>query len=51
MKVLLTLYGEEKVDLESTPDEIQATFDGWAEFGEAAGAADRIRPALSPVAM
>jgi hypothetical protein len=39
MKVLLTLYGEEKVDLSSSPEEIQATFDGWAEFGEAAGAA------------
>ena len=39
MKVLLTLYGEEKVDLNSSPEEIQATFDGWAEFGEAAGAA------------
>ena len=39
MKVLLTLYGEEKVDLQSTPEEIQATFDGWAEFGQAAGAA------------
>jgi hypothetical protein len=39
MKVLLTLYGEEKVDLSSSPEEIQATFDGWAAFGEAAGAA------------
>ena len=39
MKVLLTLYGEEKVDLESSAEEIQATFDGWAAFGEAAGAA------------
>jgi hypothetical protein len=39
MKVLLTLYGEEKVDLASSPEDIQATFDGWAEFGAAAGAA------------
>ena len=37
MKVLLTLYGEEKVDLQSSAEAIQATFDGWAAFGEAAG--------------
>jgi hypothetical protein len=39
MKVLLTLYGEEKVDLESSPEEIARTFTTWGEFGEAAGAA------------
>ena len=39
MKVLITLYGEEKVDLSSSPEEIARTFDGWGEFGEAAAAA------------
>ena len=39
MKVLLTFYGEEKTNLESTPEEIAETFRTWGEFGEAAGAA------------
>lgn len=39
MKVLLTLYGEEKVDLNSSPAEIARTFEMWGEFDEAAGAA------------
>jgi hypothetical protein len=39
MKVLITLYGEEKVDLESSPEEIARTFQTWGEFGEAAAAA------------
>jgi hypothetical protein len=39
MKVLLTLYGEEKVGLDSSPEEIARTFTTWGEFGAAAGAA------------
>ena len=39
MKVLLTFYGEEKTNLESTPEQIAETFRTWGEFGEAAGAA------------
>src|SRR3954462_14402829 len=39
MKVLLTFYGAEMTNLESTPEEIAETFRTWGEFGEAAGAA------------
>jgi hypothetical protein len=39
MKVLMTLYGEEKTDLNSSPEEIAETFRTWGEFGEAAAAA------------
>jgi len=39
MKVLLTFYGEDKTNLESTPEEIAETFRTWGEFGQAAGAA------------
>jgi hypothetical protein len=39
MKVLLTFYGEERTNLESTPEQIAETFRTWGEFGEAAGAA------------
>ena len=39
MKVLLTFYGEEMTNLESSPEQIAETFRTWGEFGEAAGAA------------
>jgi len=39
VKVLLTFYGEEMTNLESTPEQIAETFRTWGEFGEAAGAA------------
>jgi hypothetical protein len=39
MKVLLTLYGEELTDINSSPEEIAETFRTWGEFGEAAAAA------------
>jgi hypothetical protein len=39
MKVLITLYGEEKTNLESSPEEIARTFQTWGEFGQAAAEA------------
>ena len=39
MKVLLTFYGEEMTGLESSPEDIQRTFDTWGEFGAAAAEA------------
>jgi hypothetical protein len=39
MKVLLTFYGAEKTNLDSSPEQIAETFRTWGEFGEAAGAA------------
>jgi hypothetical protein len=39
MKVLLTFYGEDVTNLESTPEQIAETFRTWGEFGRAAGEA------------
>jgi hypothetical protein len=39
MKVLLTFYGAEKTNLDSSPEQIAETFRSWGEFGEAANAA------------
>jgi hypothetical protein len=39
MKVLLTLYGDEAIERDWTPESIQRTMTAWAEFGQAAGAA------------
>ena len=36
MKVLLTLYGDEKVELNSSPEEIARTMAAWHAFDEAA---------------
>ncbi len=39
MKVLLTLYGDESIEREMSPEEIGRTMTAWAEFDEAARAA------------
>ena len=36
MKVLLTLYGDENVELDSSPEEISRTMRAWYEFDPAA---------------
>jgi hypothetical protein len=39
MKVLLTLYGDETMERDSSPEEVGRVMAAWAEFGEAARAA------------
>jgi hypothetical protein len=39
MKVLMTLYGDERLKDVDTPEGIMRTMQAWGEFGEAAGAA------------
>src|SRR4051794_41815390 len=39
MKVLITMYGDEKLKDVDTPEGIMRTMQAWGEFGEAAGAA------------
>ena len=39
MKVLMTLYGDEKLKDVDTPEGIMRTMQAWGEFGEAAAAA------------
>jgi hypothetical protein len=39
MKVLLTLYGDETIERDSSPEEIARTMAAWQEFDEAARAA------------
>jgi hypothetical protein len=39
MKVLLNLYGDERLKRVDTPEHIARTMQAWAEFGEAAAAA------------
>ena len=39
MKVLLTLYGDETIERDSSPEEIGRTMAAWQEFDEAARAA------------
>jgi hypothetical protein len=36
MKVLLTLYGDETMERDSSPEEVARVMAAWAEFGEAA---------------
>ena len=36
MKVLLTLYGDENVELDSSPEDIARTMTAWGEFDQAA---------------
>jgi hypothetical protein len=39
MKVLMTLYGDEAIERDWTPESIRQTMTAWAEFGQAAQAA------------
>ena len=39
MKVLLTLYGDESIERDASPEEIGRTMAAWAEFDQAARAA------------
>jgi hypothetical protein len=39
MKVLLTLYGDESIERDASPEEIGRTMAAWAEFDEVARAA------------
>jgi hypothetical protein len=39
MKVLLNLYGDERLKRVETPEDIARTMQAWGEFGEAAAAA------------
>jgi hypothetical protein len=39
MKVLLTLYGDETIEYDSSPEGIARTMDAWEEFGKAAAEA------------
>ena len=43
MKVLLTLYGDEAIERDSSPEEIAQTMAAWREFDEAARAAGVLR--------